>query len=78
MLCRTGTPRVKVIHHGCRISTSKNNVNDYKKEENPKKNVIKPGPGVFAAHLDQSSWQAGNVLHNHFPENARSSCMADI
>jgi hypothetical protein len=57
-----------VIHHGCRISTSNFHVNNFKKEENPKKNVINPGPGVFAAHLDQSSWQGGNVLHNHFPE----------
>jgi hypothetical protein len=64
----TGAPKLKVIHHGSRISTSNNHVNNYKKPEESKKNIVNPSPAVLAAHLDQSSWQAGNVLHNHFPE----------
>jgi hypothetical protein len=62
----TGAARVHIFNHATRISTSVFNINDFKKEQEAKK--VSHQPAVFAAHLDQSSWQAGNVLHKYFPD----------
>ncbi|CAL5867648.1 uncharacterized protein PFLUO_LOCUS1867 [Penicillium psychrofluorescens] len=66
----TGAPIVKVIHHGSRVSTSEHTANSIKKEELSK--VTRPGPAVFGAHLDQSTWQGFNVIHKYFPEECES------
>lgn len=31
-----------------------------------------PQPAVFAAHADQSSWQATNVLHKWLPDETEA------
>jgi hypothetical protein len=67
---RTGAPIVKVIHHGSRVSNSTHSANNIKKEE--MNQVTKPGPAVFGAHLDQSSWQGFNVIHKHFPDECET------
>lgn len=67
---RTGAPIVKVIHHGSRVSTSKHSVNSIKKEELATKST--PGPAVFGAHLDQSSWQGFNVIHKYFGDECET------
>lgn len=69
-MTRTGAPIVKVIHHGSRVSTSEHTANSIKKEELSK--VTRPGPAVFGAHLDQSTWQGFNVIHKYFPEECES------
>ncbi|KAF1988840.1 hypothetical protein K402DRAFT_327789 [Aulographum hederae CBS 113979] len=66
----TGAPRALIIHHGVRISNTTFSVNSIKKEDVGKKSI--PQAAVLAAHLDQSSWQAGQVLHNHFPEECET------
>lgn len=65
-ICSTGAPMVKVIHHGSRVTDSTYGANQIKKEDI--ENVTKPSPAVFAAHLDQSSWQGFNVVHKYFPD----------
>jgi hypothetical protein len=65
---RTGATRALVFHHGTRISNSNFKINDFKKSE---KKVVHQ-PAVFAAHLDQSSWQSGNVLHKHLEEETEA------
>jgi hypothetical protein len=66
----TGAPRCLVFNHATRISTSTFKINDYDKKDEKKK--VSHQPGVFAAHLDQSSWQAGNVLHKWFPKETEA------
>ncbi|KAF2672281.1 hypothetical protein BT63DRAFT_398552 [Microthyrium microscopicum] len=66
----TGAPRVHVFHHGVRISDSSHHVNGLKKSELGKKFL--PQAAVLAAHLDQSSWQATQVLHNHYPDETET------
>lgn len=34
--------------------------------------VTRPGPAVFGAHLDQSTWQGFNVIHKYFPEECEA------
>jgi hypothetical protein len=67
---RTGAPRVFIFNYATRISTSGFHVNNTKKEEYKKK--VTPQPAVFAAHADQSSWQAVNVLHKWLPDDAEA------
>jgi hypothetical protein len=66
----TGAPRVFAFHHAVRVTDSKHHVNGLKKEDLGTKFL--PQAAVMAAHLDQSSWQAGQVLHNHFPDEAEA------
>lgn len=70
MLDRTGAPIAKVIHHGSRVSTSSYSANSIKKDDI--KVVTKPGPAVFGAHLDQSSWQGYNVIHKYYPDECET------
>lgn len=67
---RTTAPIVKVIHHGSRVSTSSHVANSIKKEEISQ--VTRPGPAVFGAHLDQSTWQGFNVIHKYFPDDCET------
>jgi hypothetical protein len=64
----TGAPKVLIFNHATRISNSTFNINDFKKDS---KKVIHQA-AVFAAHLDQSTWQAGNVLHKYYPDEAET------
>ncbi|KAJ5676110.1 hypothetical protein N7462_009007 [Penicillium macrosclerotiorum] len=66
----TGAPIVKVMHHGSRVSTSLHGANSIKKEEVGQ--VTRPGPAVFGAHLDQSTWQGFNVIHKYFPDECEA------
>ncbi|KAK2786940.1 hypothetical protein FQN53_005886 [Emmonsiellopsis sp. PD_33] len=66
----TGAPVVKVIHHGSRVTSSTHTANNIKKEDIGK--ATKPGPAVFGAHLDQSTWQGFNVIHKHFPDECEA------
>ena len=70
MSTRTGAPIVKVIHHGSRVSTSSHGANHITKEE--MSHVTRPGPAVFGAHLDQSTWQGYNVIHKYFPDECEA------
>jgi hypothetical protein len=62
---RTGADRVFVFNYASRITTSNYHVNNTKKDEWAK---VIPQPAVYAAHADQSSFQAHNVLHKWLPD----------
>ncbi|KAF2397746.1 hypothetical protein EJ06DRAFT_135255 [Trichodelitschia bisporula] len=63
----TGAPRVHVFHHGTRISSSTFHINKFDRNAPPQHQ-----PAVYAAHVDQSSWQAKNVVHSHFPDECEA------
>lgn len=62
IMSSTGASRVLVFNHATRKSNSTSHINEFKKDQPTQL------PGVFTAHLDQSSWQAGNVVHKYLPE----------